>query len=71
MILPYGSQAIASTWQSAQNLSESSRAPALWRHDHNVDNQNMMVLPIIGGRLAMLTEENLPSNTMLMRCKSM
>ena len=42
-------------------LDESSRAPVLWRHDHNVDNQNMTVLPIIGGQLAMLTEENMPS----------
>ena len=42
-------------------LAESSRAPALWRHDNNVDDQNMAVLPIVGGRLAKLTEENLPS----------
>ena len=45
------------------------QAPTLWRHDHNVDYQNMMVLPIVGGWLAMLAEENLPSNTMLMRWK--
>ena len=52
-------------------LGESSRAPALWRHDHNVDDQNMVVLPIVGGRLAMLTEENLPSkyNTDEMKSK--
>ena len=42
-------------------LAESSRGPALWRHDHNVDDQNMVVFPIVGGRLAMLTEENLLS----------
>ena len=42
-------------------LAERSRAPALWRHDHNVGNQNMMVLPIVGGWLALLTEENSPS----------
>ena len=30
-------------------LAESSRAPALWRHYHNVDDQNMVVLPIVGG----------------------
>ena len=42
-------------------LAESSRAPTLWRHDHNVDDQNMAVFPIVGGRLAMLTEENVLS----------
>ena len=42
-------------------LAESSHAPALWRHDHNVDDQNMTVLSIVVGRLAMLTEENLSS----------
>ena len=42
-------------------LAESSRVTALWRHDHNDDYQNMAVLPIVGGRLAMLTKENLPS----------
>ena len=42
-------------------LAESSRVTAMWRHDHNDDDQNMAVLPIVGGRLAMLTKENLPS----------
>ena len=42
-------------------LAESSRAPTLWRHDNNVDDQNMVVLPIVVGRIAMITEENLPS----------
>ena len=41
-------------------LAESSRAPALWRRDHNVDDQNMVVLPIVGGPLVMFREENLP-----------
>ena len=36
-------------------------APELWRHDHNVDDQHMVVLPIAGGRLALLMEENFPS----------
>ena len=84
MILPYGSHCIDMTtnlrtyqWRYRHVvamlcdvwLAESSRASTLWRHDHNFDDQNMMVLPIVGGWLAMLTEENLPSNTMLMRWK--
>ena len=75
-ILPYGSHCIdmtasPRTYQRLYRhmvvmlcnvwLAESSRAPVLWRHDHNVDDQNMVVLPIIGGQLAMLTEEKLPS----------
>ena len=79
MILPYGSHCIdmtaspepingvTGTWW----LAESSRAPALWRHDHNVDDQNMVVFPIVGGRLAMLTEENLPSKYNVDEMKSM
>ena len=53
-------------------LAESSRAPALRRHGHNVEDQNMDVLPIAGGRLAMLTEENLTSkyNVDEIRCMS-
>ena len=76
MILPYGSHCIdmTSSHRTYQRryrhvvvmlcnvwLAESPRAPALWRHDHNVGDQNMVVLPIVGGRLVMLTEENLPS----------
>ena len=76
MILPYDSHCIDMTaspitYQRRYRLvvvtvcqawmAESSRAPTLWRHYHNVDDQNMVVLPIIGGQLAMLTEENWPS----------
>ena len=52
-------------------LAESYRAPALWRHNHNINDQNMVVLPIVGGRLAMLTEENLPSKYNANEMKSM
>ena len=52
-------------------LAERSRAPALWRHDHNVGNQNMVVLPIVGGWLAMFTEENSPSKYNVDEMKSM
>ena len=48
-------------------LAESSRAPALWRHDHNVDDQSMAVLPIVGGDLPSLRKEICHYNTMLMR----
>ena len=51
-------------------FAESSRAPALRRHDHKVDDQNMVVLPIVGGRLAMLVEENLPSKYNVNEMKS-
>ena len=58
MILPHGSNcidmtAIPRTYQRIYRhvvvmiydvwLAESSRAPTLWRHDHNVDEQNMLV----------------------------
>ena len=52
-------------------LAESSHAPALWRHDHNVGDQNMVVLPIIWGRLAMITEENSPLKYNVDEMKSM
>ena len=52
MILPYGSHCIDMT---------VSPEPALWRHDHNVGDQNMVVLPFVGGRLTMFTEEYSPS----------
>ena len=42
----------------------------LWRHDHNVDDQNM-VLPIVEGGLAMFTEENLPPKYNVNKMKSM
>ena len=38
---------------------------------HNVDDQNMVVFPIVGGWLAMLTEENLPSKYNMNEMKSM
>ena len=50
-------------------LAESSRAPALWRHDHNVGDQNMVVLPIVG--VDLLTEENSPSKYNVDEMKSM
>ena len=72
-------EAIASTWQPVRNLSmafpevvimrcnvwlaESSRTPELWRHDHNVDDQNMVVLQI---DLSWLQKEICYQNTMLM-----
>ena len=52
-------------------LAESSRAPALWRHYHNVDDQNMVVFLIVGGRLAMFTEENLASKYNVNEMKNM
>ena len=52
-------------------MAESSRAPALWRHDCNVNDQNMVVLLVVGGRLAMLREENLPSEYNVNEIKSM
>ena len=73
MILQYGSHCIdmtasPRTYQRRYRhmvynvwLTEISCSPAVWRHDHNVGDQNMVVLPIVGGWLAMLTEENLPS----------
>ena len=52
-------------------LAESSRAPALWRHDHNLHDQNMVVLPILGCQVAILMEENLPSKCNVNDMKSM
>ena len=53
-------------------LAESSRAPALWRHDHNVGDQNMVVLPIVGVDSPwLLTEENLPPKYNVNEMKSM
>ena len=43
-------------------FAESSRAPALWRHDRDVNNQITAMLPIFQGRIAMFTEENLALN---------
>ena len=86
MISPYGSHCIdmtasPRTYQRRYRhvvvmlcnvwLGESSRAPALWRHDHNVDDQNMVALPIVGGRLAMLTDKKLPSKYNNNEMKSM
>ena len=45
-------------------LAESSRAPVLWRHDHNVDDQNMAVL---GVDLPCLRKKICHRNPMLMR----
>ena len=50
-------------------LAESSHAPALWRHDHNVDDQNMAVLPIVGVNLPCLRKKICQQNTMWMRWK--
>ena len=74
MVLPYGSHCIdiiasPRTYQRwyqhvvvmLYNLWLAESTHIARRHDPNVDNQNMVVLPIVGGRLAMLTEENLPS----------
>ena len=86
MILPYGSHCIdmtasPRTYQRRHRhvvvmlcnvwSAESSRSPALWRHYHNADDQNMVVLPIVGGQLAMLTEEKLPSKYNVNGMKSM
>ena len=86
MILPYDSHRIdmkvsPRTYQRGYQhvvvmlynvwLAESSRAPALWRHDHNVEDQNMVVVPIVESRLAMLTKENLPSKYNVDEIKSM
>ena len=38
-------------------FAESSRAPALWRHYWDVNNQNMAMLLIFQGRLAMFMEQ--------------
>ena len=43
-------------------------APALLRHDHNVD--DMVVLSIVGGRLPMFKVENLPSKYNVNEIKS-
>ena len=86
MILPYGSHCIDMTasprtyqWHYQHILvmlcnvwlDKRSHAPTLRRRDHNVDDQNMVVFPIIGGRLAMLMEENLPSKYNVNEMKSM
>ena len=86
MILSYGSHCIdmtasPRTYQQRHRhvvvmfcnvwLAESSSALALWRHDHNVDDQNMVFLPIVGGRLAMFTEGNLTSKYNVNEMKSL
>ena len=43
-------------------LAESSRAPALWRHDNDVGDQNMVVLPCLWKKIR-------HQNTMLMKWK--
>ena len=43
-------------------FAESSRAPPLWRYDRDVDNQDMAMLSIFQGRLAMSTKANLALN---------
>ena len=50
-------------------LAESSRVPTLWRHDHNIDDQNMVVLLIIGIDLPCLWKKIYHQNTMLTRWK--
>ena len=39
------------------DLIEHPRAPALWRHDRDVSNQTMVMLPIFQGWLNMFTEK--------------
>ena len=39
-------------------FAENSRAPALWRHDRDINSHNMAMLLIFQGQLAMFTEEN-------------
>ena len=82
MILPYGSHCIdmtasPRTYQRRYRhvfvmlwnvwLAESSHAPALWRHDRNVDDQNMVVLPIVGIDLPCLRKKICHQNTTFMR----
>ena len=43
--------------------------PALWHHDHNIGNQKMVVLPIIGVDLPCLRKKIRHLNTMLMKWK--
>ena len=50
-------------------LAESSRAPALWCHDHNIDDQNMVFLPIVGVDLPCLRKKIWLQNTMSIRWK--
>ena len=84
MILPFGSHCIdmtasPRTYQRRYRhvvvvlcsvwLGERSRAPALWRHDPNVDDQNIMVLPIVGVNLPCLWKKNCHQNTMLLSRK--
>ena len=52
------SEAVVFDAVSDENLMKMLTFPL---QGYNVDDQNMVVLPIVGGRLAMLTEENLPS----------
>ena len=50
-------------------LAESSRAPALWRHDHNIGDQNMAVLLIVRVDLPCLRKKICHQNDMLMTWK--
>ena len=83
MILPYSSHCIDMTsspepgnsvigmWLSCFAMCDWLRAESISCHDHNIDDQNMVVLPIVRGQLAMITEENLPSKYNVDEMKSM
>ena len=43
-------------------FAESSHAYALWRHDWDINNQIMAILPIFQGQLAIFVEENVALN---------
>ena len=52
-------------------LAESCHAPALWRHDRDVNNQNIAMLLIFLGWFAMFTVENLAPKYKVNMTKSM
>ena len=51
-------------------LAEHSPAHALWCHDREVNDQNMVFLSIFQGQLAMLLEENFTSKPNVNAMKS-
>ena len=55
--VPQPINGVTGTWLSCFAMCDWLRALVHLHHDHNVDDQNTVVLPIVGGRLAMLTEE--------------
>ena len=52
-------------------LAERSRAPALWRHDKDGNNQYTVFLSMVQRRLAMFTKENSTSKRNVNVMKSM